>query len=118
MRRIPITLAICAASLFAQPKLRPPAVPLVAHDPYFSVWSMADRLTGETTKHWTGTEQQLSGLLRIDGAPFRFIGALPRDVPAMKQTGLALTPTSTRYTFEAGGMRLVFTFLTPALIAD
>ncbi|MDP2997753.1 MAG: DUF5127 domain-containing protein, partial [Bryobacterales bacterium] len=118
MRRTLIALTFCATSLFAQPKLRPPAVPLVAHDPYFSIWSMADRLTGESTRHWTGAEQQLAGLLRIDGTPFRFMGALPRETSAMKQTGLALTPTSTRYTFEAGGVRLVFTFLTPALIAD
>jgi hypothetical protein len=118
MRSALIAPVLIAAAAFAQPKLRPPAVPLVAHDPYFSVWSAADRLTDEPTKHWTGTEQQLAGLLRIDGVPFRFMGALPREARAMKQTDLSLTPTSTRYTFEAGGVRLVFTFLTPALIAD
>jgi hypothetical protein len=118
MRRTLIALTFCASSVFAQPRLRPPAVPLVAHDPYFSIWSTADRLTDEPTRHWTGTEQQLAGLLRIDGAPFRFMGALPREARAMKQTDLGLTPTRTRYTFEAQGVRLVFTFLTPALIAD
>jgi hypothetical protein len=109
---------LCAACLGAQ-DFRAPAVPLVVHDPYFSIWSMADRLTDANTKHWTGAEQALSGLIRIDGRTYRFMGTRPgRNVPAMNQVSLRVLPTHTIYTFEAGGIRLVVTFFTPALPND
>jgi hypothetical protein len=98
---------------------RPPAVPLVTHDPYFSIWSMSDKLTDQNTKHWTGAEQPLTGLARIDGATYRYLGARPRHgVPAMQQVSLSVTPTHTIYTFEQAGVRLVLTFFTPAFPED
>src|ERR1700678_397100 len=97
---------------------RPPAVPLIAHDPYFSVWSMADKLTDQTTRHWTGREQPIVGLARIDGKTWRFMGEEPREVPAMEQTSLAVTPTHTIYQFQASGVELKVAFFTPAFPKD
>ena len=99
-------------------KLVPPATPLVAHDPYFSIWSQADALTDVDTTHWTGRPHRLTGLVRIDGKPYRVIGASPATVPAMKQTSLTVLPTQTIYTFEDADVRLMLTFLTPALPED
>ena len=59
---------------------RPPAVPLVTHNPYFSIWSMADHLTDQQTKHWTETYQPLVGIMRVDGKAYRYMGTNPRTL--------------------------------------
>jgi len=55
-----------------------PAYPLAVHDPYFSIWSFTDKLNESTTKHWTGKDHSLMGLLTVDGKPYKFLGEPPR----------------------------------------
>jgi hypothetical protein len=111
-------------SAFAQQTHRPPAVPLVVNDPYFSIWSMADRLTDAPTKHWSETAQPLIGLARIDGHTERWMGTMPRSyfalptVDAMPQVSLNITPMHTRYVFESRGIRLAVTFFSPLFPRD
>src|SRR5438105_13013125 len=110
---------VLLVSTFAQAApFRPPAVPLVTCDPYLSVWSFNDRLTDADTHHWTGKPHTLLSLVRIDGKPYRLVGAQPVGAPALEQTGLQVLPTRTIYTFAGGGVRLTLTFTTPMLPDD
>src|SRR5437870_4593028 len=75
--------------------LRPPAVPLVAHDPYFSIWSPADKLTEADAVHWTGKPHRLTSLIRIDGKTYRLMGNSPTNLPALRKIRYDITPTRT-----------------------
>ena len=98
-------------------EFQPRAVPLVTTDPYFSVWSFADHLTDDSTRHWTGTLQSLESMIRIDGGVYRIMGR-PVDEEALPQVGLAVFPTRTVYEFEGAGVHVTLMFLTPLLPRD
>lgn len=99
-------------------KLRAPAYPLITIDPYFSVWSQADKLTDTDTVHWTGRPNMISGIANIDGTDFRFMGNCCPDTPAMKQTSVDCNAFSTTYVFEEAGVRLTLVFTSPVLPND
>ena len=104
--RLPLIFLVLSVALEAQ---RPPAVPLVANDPYFSIWSMSDRLNTDMTRHWTGKPQALTSLARIDGKTVRLMGgpADPNDhTPAAAQAGYSVRPTQTSYRFEESGVEI------------
>lgn len=115
-----ILLALLASNLaLAQDPLpRAPAVPLVAVDPYFSIWSPADKLTDADTMHWTQQPNRLTSLIRIDGKVFRLMGKEPADVPALDQTALKILPTTVTYTFAGAGVKVELSFMTPLLPED
>lgn len=99
-------------------EFRAPAVPLVACDPYFSIWSPATKLTDADTAHWTGKPHRLTSLVTIDGKPFRIMGHEPANVPPLEQKSVAITPTQTKYKFAGGNIELALTFTTPSLPED
>ena len=116
------SVAMCLPAVAQQH--RAPAVPLVTNDPFFSLWSMSDKLTDTPVKHWTEVAQPITGLIRIDGKPYRWMGVIPRGyfgippVDAMEQTSVEITPLHSRYTFSAAGIELKATFFTPLFPDD
>lgn len=105
-------------------KLRAPAVPLVLVDPYLSVWSFADHLYDDATRHWTGARNNLLGMVKIDGQFYKFMGSVqsdgvfPYEPAVIAQTGVTVGPLQTRYTFENAQIALAVTFMTPLLPDD
>jgi len=97
---------------------RPPAVPLITIDPYTSCWSMANELHADWPRHWTGKVHAMTGFIRVDGKPWRFMGSAPEVAETATQRSLEVRPTQTIYQFEAAGARLTLTFTAPLLLDD
>ena len=95
---------------------RLPAIPLIASDPYFSVWMPADTLTQTDSCHWSGPAKPVRGVLVVDGVACRFLGAGPQPEATLSE--LTVSATQTRFVSEFGGVRLETRFVTPALPDD
>lgn len=103
----------------------PRSIPLVNVDPYFNIWSFSDRLYEDTPRHWTGKQNAMTGLLRVDGKWYRFMGLVEQnsenyylEPEALLQTNIELTPTKTVYTFENDEVELKVEFLCSLLLDD
>ncbi|HVK49298.1 MAG TPA: DUF4965 domain-containing protein [Pseudobacter sp.] len=104
---------LLAGSLLAQRAA--PAYPLITHDPYFSIWSATDTLAASPTTHWTGKSHALTGILKVDGQLYRFMGE-PSAVQAAVQKNVSLNATQTSYHFTCGKVDLSLQFTSPLLL--
>jgi len=102
----------------AEQAFRPPAVPLVTSDPYLSIWSEADHLNDDVTRHWTHREHSLISLIRVDGKVYCLMGKDPKEAAAFPQTAVVVLPTRSIYDFDNGQVHVSMTFMTPALPED
>ena len=116
-----LALGAFAANARANDPLRPPAYPLIANDPYFSVWSNTDQLEESFPVHWTGKINALTSFVRIDGQKLRIMGnpvEYYHDARSMRQTDVQVRATNTTYVFNDMGVELKLTFTNPNLPDD
>lgn len=114
-----ISILLTSLAVTSSPPLlsfRPPAVPLIVQSPFISFWSTSDTLTESDTENWSGAPAHLSGLLRVDGVTFRWLGLLDSIAPAASQNGSAIvSATQTTVLFSAGGIDVIVNFNSPLI---
>ncbi|MEJ7767847.1 MAG: DUF5127 domain-containing protein, partial [Chitinophagaceae bacterium] len=94
-----LSLSILSGILGNTQDLRAPAYPLITHDPYLSIWSYGDNLNGSQTKHWTGRDQPLTGIIKVDGQSYQFLGTPPSKIEDILPT-TGKTPYEVIYTYK------------------
>lgn len=117
-----ISLSLIAHSSMAQVS-KAPAYPLITHNPYFSIWSFTDQLNESTTKHWTGSNQSIIGLIKVDNQVYKFLGkdesaSVNDKMMQARQLSINMSATQTTYQFDCGAVSLNVAFTSPIIITE
>ena len=102
--------------------MRPPAIPLLTIDPYFSVW--AEESVLKNTVHWTGKPNTISGRVFVDGVEYHFLGyneytnQQGSKTPTMTVEEIQIDAYSTNITYSNEMIRLFVRFTSPLLVDD
>ena len=98
-------------------KMRPPAIPLITSDPFFSVWSESDNLNASDTVHWTGRTVALRCTVKVGDREYGVMGRND-GIPAARQICFDMDAFSSYYTFDCGGVTVRLTFTSPVIPDD
>lgn len=93
-----------------------PAVPLITHDPFFSLWDTGLLPTADEPRHWSDTEKPVQSYVSVDGHLMRFLGRTGKSAMPLAQENV--TPLSSEYVMEYGGVRFTVKFTSPLLLDD
>ena len=108
--------------LFNEPARKAAAYPLITHDPYFSIWSFTDEINSAPTKHWSGRDHNLLGILKVDGVPYVVMGGVPYQehspLKLATQISVKISATQTVYILTCGGIDVELKFTSPLLMND
>ncbi|CAO2655195.1 Nn.00g102590.m01.CDS01 [Neocucurbitaria sp. VM-36] len=99
---------------------RPPSLPLAVKNPYLSTWFPAGKsggnggyLPGQWPSFYTDQWLGWTGLVRVDGKTFVWMGA-PKDLETANQTSFEYTSTRSTFTIAADDkVEVKVTFLSP-----
>ncbi|KAF2431647.1 DUF1793-domain-containing protein [Tothia fuscella] len=104
----------------------PPAIPLAVRSPYLSTWLNAGgarntgfggNLAGSWAVHWSQQTTGWTGMIRVDGKVFTWMGAI--SPKAVEQKSFKYTSTKSTFTMEVDGkVQMIITFLSPVTPND
>ena len=110
MRRIIAFTVTVAVAMVASAAFRPPSVPIVSCDPFFSIWSPSEDPTDSDTEIWFGAKQPIRILVELDGTTYRIMGGKAalepkrrgEDVPALRCIGCEVRALTSVFAFSDG----------------
>ncbi|KAI1350904.1 glutaminase GtaA [Xylaria sp. FL0043] len=104
---------------------RPPAIPLAVKAPYLNTWLNAGSdggnggyLAGEWPVLWTQHITAWTGMIRVDGDTYQWMGAVPNSIN-VDQTEFSYTSTRSTFVMNVGDkVEMNITFLSPVTPND